>query len=103
MALRGLAGVAFVHTTGDFITNVRIPFAGCLRLFAYDLFSILYRRAVRLRRLTGDSKLKTQGEIDGANMTMSDIAQMTLVRPFILGFREPIVFAFNIYVALAYG
>lgn len=28
---------------------------------------------------------------------------MTLVRPFILGFREPIVACWNSYVALVYG
>ena len=64
---------------------------------------ILYRRAVRLRRLTGNCNLRSQGEIDGAEMTMGEIAQMTLVRPFVLTLREPIVFFLNLYVALAYG
>lgn len=36
-------------------------------------------------------------------MTLNDVAMMTLIRPFILGFREPIVFAWNIYLGLTYG
>ncbi|EKM61333.1 uncharacterized protein PHACADRAFT_111819 [Phanerochaete carnosa HHB-10118-sp] len=65
--------------------------------------AILFRRADRLRRLTGNPNLKSQGEIDGEHMTMGEIAQMTLVRPFLLTFREPIVFVMNLYVALAYS
>jgi DHA1 family multidrug resistance protein-like MFS transporter len=36
-------------------------------------------------------------------MSFREITQMTLVRPFVLGFTEPIVFAWNIYIALVYG
>jgi hypothetical protein len=36
-------------------------------------------------------------------MSLSIVAQMTIVRPFILGFVELIVFFMNTYVALAYG
>ena len=36
-------------------------------------------------------------------MTMGQIATITLVRPFVLGFVEPIVFCWNMYIALAYG
>ena len=42
-------------------------------------------------------------EIEGENMTFGEIAQMTLVRPFVLGFREPIVAFWNVYIALVYG
>lgn len=65
--------------------------------------TILYRRAVRLRRLTGNPDLRTQAEIEAANMTMNEIAMMTLVRPFLLGFREPIVAFWNIYLGMLYG
>ena len=67
------------------------------------MHSILYRRARRLRRLTGNPHIRSQGEIDAAHMTLGDIAMMTLVRPFILGFREPIVICWNTYLALIYG
>ena len=36
-------------------------------------------------------------------MTVNDIVMMTMIRPFILGFREPIVICWNTYLALAYG
>ena len=34
---------------------------------------------------------------------MGEFAMNTLVRPFVLSFREPIVFAWNMYIALVYG
>lgn len=68
-----------------------------------DVPRILYRRAVRLRRLTGNDKLRSAGERESANMTLSAIAQMTLIRPFVLGFTEPIVACWNLYIALVYG
>ncbi|KAK3064479.1 hypothetical protein LTS18_006856 [Coniosporium uncinatum] len=65
--------------------------------------NILYRRTRRLRKLTGNQKLKCEPEIISENMTGKDIALMTLVRPFTLNFQEPIVLALNLYIALVYG
>ena len=65
--------------------------------------SILYRRAVRLRRLTGNAQLKCQAEIEAENMTPHELIMMVLVRPFYLGFREPIVACWNLYLGLIYG
>ena len=36
-------------------------------------------------------------------MTPGERAYATFVRPFVLGFREPIVFVWNMYIALLYG
>ena len=36
-------------------------------------------------------------------MRLSDVAMMTLVRPFILMFVEPIVAFWNIYIGIVYG
>ena len=36
-------------------------------------------------------------------MTPGEFAMNTLVRPFVLSFTEPIVFCWNIYIALVYG
>ena len=36
-------------------------------------------------------------------MTFGDMAMMTLVRPFVLCVREPIVFFWNMYIGLVYG
>ena len=38
--------------------------------------NILYRRALRLRKATGDHRLRAQSEIDSAEMTAKDIALM---------------------------
>jgi DHA1 family multidrug resistance protein-like MFS transporter len=67
------------------------------------IIRILYRRAARLRKLTGNQNLKSEGELESEHMTGKEVAQMTFVRPFVLGFTEPIVFAWNIYIALVYG
>lgn len=65
--------------------------------------NILYRRARRLRTLTGDTTLKTEAEIEVEGMTINDILTMTFFRPIQLSFTEPIVFALNLYISLVYG
>lgn len=65
--------------------------------------NILYRRTQRLRKLTGDEKLKCEPEIMGESMTGKDIAMMVLVKPFTLMVTEPMIFALNLYIALIYG
>nr|POE58710.1 caffeine resistance protein 5 [Quercus suber] len=65
--------------------------------------NILYRRARRLRKITGDDKIKAESEIIGESMTAKDIVLMSLVRPFTLNFTEPMVFLLNLYIALIYG
>jgi multidrug resistance protein len=73
-------------------------FSGASLVFLFFLLpetsssNILYRRARRLRKLTGDSKLKTEGEIVSETMTTNDIILMVLVRPITLNFHEPMVF-----------
>jgi len=65
--------------------------------------NILYRRAVRLRKLTGNDKIKSQGEIDSQHMSSKDIVQMTLLRPLTMTFTEPIVLAIDLYIGLIYA
>lgn len=65
--------------------------------------NILYRRTRRLRKLTGDKKLKCEPEIMAENMTKKDLVFMALVRPITLNFTEPMVFFLNLYIALIYG
>lgn len=81
---------------------------GCLLLLVFFLpetssANILFRRARRLRKLTGNPKLKCEPELMGENMTGKDIAMMTLVRPFSLLVTEPIILALDMYIALIYG
>lgn len=65
--------------------------------------NILVRRTKRLRKLTGNDKLKCQPELMSEEMTGKDIVMMALVRPFTLNFTEPMVFLLNLYIALIYG
>ncbi|KZL78362.1 multidrug resistance protein [Colletotrichum incanum] len=65
--------------------------------------NILYRRAKRLRKITGNNRLKSEPEIMAEEMTGRDIVMMCLVRPFTLNFTEPMVFLLNLYIALIYG
>jgi MFS transporter, DHA1 family, multidrug resistance protein len=52
--------------------------------------NILLRRAQRLRKLTGDQRLKAQSEIDQKNMRPKDVAFEALVRPLQLIFMDPV-------------
>jgi MFS transporter, DHA1 family, multidrug resistance protein len=65
--------------------------------------NILYRRARRLRKLTGNDKLISEPELQGEEMGGKDVVMMVLVRPFTLLFTEPIVFLLDLYIALIYG
>ncbi|KAK8199622.1 major facilitator superfamily domain-containing protein [Phyllosticta capitalensis] len=65
--------------------------------------TILLRRAQRLRRATGNMNLKSQSEIDQANMTVHDVVVEALWRPFQLILLDPSIAFTAVYVALVYG
>lgn len=65
--------------------------------------NILLRRAARLRKLTGDSRLKSQSEIDQSNLTARDITIEALWRPFQLVLLDPSIAFTAVYTALIYG
>ncbi|KAH7378384.1 major facilitator superfamily domain-containing protein [Phaeosphaeria sp. MPI-PUGE-AT-0046c] len=65
--------------------------------------NILLRRAKRLRKLTGDDRLKSQGEIDQKNLTPKDIAVEALWRPFELMLLDPSIAFTAVYTAIIYG
>ncbi|KAF2262081.1 MFS general substrate transporter [Lojkania enalia] len=65
--------------------------------------NILLRRAQRLRKLTGDNRLKSQSEIDQANITARDITIEALYRPFQLVILDPSIAFTALYTALIYG
>ncbi|KAI1376823.1 benomyl/methotrexate resistance protein [Hypoxylon crocopeplum] len=64
--------------------------------------NILYRRAKRLRKATGDERFRSQSEIAAAHHTIRDHL-LVLGRAFTLTFSEPIVFFMDLYSALLYG
>lgn len=65
--------------------------------------NILLRRARRLRKLTGDSRLQSESEIEQRNMTGSSVLIAALVRPFEITIKDPSVFFVNLYTALTYA
>ncbi|KAK3071364.1 hypothetical protein LTR53_008769 [Teratosphaeriaceae sp. CCFEE 6253] len=65
--------------------------------------NILLRRARRLRKLTGDDRLKSQSEIDQANTRPRDVAREALIRPIQLIFMDPAIGFTAGYVALCYA
>ncbi|PYI31217.1 multidrug resistance protein-like protein [Aspergillus indologenus CBS 114.80] len=65
--------------------------------------NILYRRARRLRKLTGRENLKCEPEIESEGLMGRELVMITLVRPLTLNFLEPMVFLLNLYIALIYG
>jgi MFS transporter, DHA1 family, multidrug resistance protein len=65
--------------------------------------NILYRRAVRIRKITGNTKLKCEPELEAEGMTTKEILLMVYIRPFTLTLTEPICFLLNMYIALIYG
>ena len=65
--------------------------------------NILYRRARRLRKLTGKTKIKSESELMSEQMSGKEIALMTLVRPFTLMFLEPILFLLNVSLFVRFG
>ncbi|KAF2999212.1 hypothetical protein E8E13_000934 [Curvularia kusanoi] len=65
--------------------------------------TILLRRAQRLRALTGNTSLRSQSEIDQANLTPSAIASEALWRPFQLMLLDPSIAFTAVYTAIIYG
>ena len=65
--------------------------------------NILSRRAERLRKLTGNNKLATEAEITFQNVTARKVAYVTIIRPWILTFTEPLVFLLHLWIALIFG
>lgn len=64
---------------------------------------ILYYKAKRLRKVTGNQELQSESEITQKEMTVGQIVKTSLLMPFVLCFTEPIVFLLNLYIALIYG
>ncbi|KAL6713226.1 hypothetical protein ACLMJK_009347 [Lecanora helva] len=65
--------------------------------------NILLRRANRLRKLTGDSRLMAQSEIDQKGMKPSTVAVNALIKPFEITIKDPAIAFVNIYTAIVYG
>jgi len=65
--------------------------------------NILLRRAARLRKITGDEKLRSQSEIDQGKLTLRDVAIESLWRPIQLMLLDPAIAFTAVYTALVYA
>lgn len=64
--------------------------------------NVLYKRAVRLRKLTGDQRLRSQGELDQAATTTSAFLTKSFYEPIRISL-EPIVLYSSVLLGLVYA
>lgn len=83
--------------------------AGITVVFMISLFpetaahTILLRRAQRLRKLTGNPNIKSQSEIDSANISAKEVFTSAIIKPFEITLKDPAIAFVNIYTAIIYG
>ena len=65
--------------------------------------NILMRRAKRLRALTGDNRLKSQSEIEQANMDPKKVLIDAIIKPIEITVKDPAIAFVNLYTAIIYG
>jgi DHA1 family multidrug resistance protein-like MFS transporter len=65
--------------------------------------TILLHRSKRLRRVSGNDKIRSQGEIDRKGLTPSAIAIDAVIKPLEIMIKDPAVLFTNVYTALTYG
>ena len=65
--------------------------------------NILLRRANRLRSLTGDTRLRSQSEIDQKNIKPSKVIISAFIKPIEITVKDPAIAFVNLYTALVYG
>lgn len=65
--------------------------------------TLLYRKAQRLRTVTSNPFITSEGHIKISQMTAKETAIDTLWRPIEISFSEPVVFLINVYIALMYA
>lgn len=64
---------------------------------------ILYKRAKRFRKITGNENYRTEAELASSHLSVAQLAKETIIRPIILSISEPIVLSLNIYIGLIYS
>ena len=78
-----------------------------LLLFAFlpetSASNILLRRAERLRKLCGNPQVRSQSEIDQAEMSTRDTAIFYLWKPWQITALDPAVLFTSVYTSLVYG
>lgn len=65
--------------------------------------NILLRRAARLRKVSGNERIRSQTEIDREGITFQKILVDAIVKPIEISIKDPAVLFVNVYTALIYG
>ena len=65
--------------------------------------NLLLRRAARLRKLTGDERLRAQSEIDSQGLKPSAVIIEALIKPIEITIKDPAIAFVNLYTSLVYG
>lgn len=65
--------------------------------------TILYRKAERLRAITGNQNIVSEGHIENSKMTAHEMLIDTLWRPIEVIIFEPVVLLINLYIGLVYS
>ncbi|KAK6454750.1 multidrug resistance protein 6 benomyl/methotrexate resistance protein [Scheffersomyces xylosifermentans] len=65
--------------------------------------TLLYRKAKRLRAITGNSNIKSEGEIENSKLTFTELAVETLWRPIEMSILDPVVLLIHIYISMVYS
>ncbi|CAN6629751.1 fluconazole resistance protein 1 [Trichomonascus vanleenenianus] len=65
--------------------------------------TLLYRKAKRLRKLTGNSKIISNGDLYLRSMSYKEMAIDILWRPVEITISEPVVFVINLYFGIVYA
>lgn len=65
--------------------------------------NILLRRAARLRKVTGDTNLRSQSEIDQEHMSAKEMAFDALIKPWEMNILDPAIMFTTLYSSLCYA
>lgn len=111
-SLGPLIGAALVNGThGEWVWTFRFMMIISGTCFLFLTFflpetygkTILRRKAQRLRALTGNEKIISEGELENKHLTPREVAIDTLWRPIEISIFEPVVLSINLYIALVYS
>ena len=65
--------------------------------------NILLRRARRLRKTTGNTKIRSQSEINRKGLKFHKVLLEALIKPLEIMIKDPAVLFTNVYTSLIYG
>lgn len=117
-ALIGICGPTLGPIVGGFAVEAKgwtwsiwiLSWFGAFTLISLLIFlpetsadNILYRRTMRLRKVTGDDGFICEAQLKADGLTGTEVLKAHLIRPFTLVLTEPSVLFLSLYSSLTYG